>query len=640
MVLWQGSRPSLNGVATVAAGNLLVTTRRESLAPGGTLIVAHDLSAGQELWTARLPIDTQPAGRLPRVTGVRDGQVYVTQSAWDRPDYLYALEAATGALRWRSEQQVRESSTESVSFASNGDLIVGDPVALTRMDHTNGLTVWSTPRAGPNDGSAAAVLGGRVYGWEFTPGGNGPRVGAFDAATGARLYSSPVIGACVLCSQQVALFVGPDGTVYAPRKQGNDWIDQLAALQDTGSSLVVKWSVPLGGGAFTSFGVGPDGSVYSCTPDQRIVRLDPATGSVRNASDRFAVEPFSPRLAIDAKGTLFLSTGHYGDQGRLHSFNPDLTLRWVVDVPGALFGGPVLAATGALVIGGSGTNVTAYWTPSVEWSVGAVGDFDGDSKPDLLWRSEDGRLVAWFMNDLVRDRGRFVDPPQMSPTWRVTGQGDFNHDAKADLLWRHQGSGEIVVWHMDRERVASGTFTTPAALSDLEWRIVGTGDFNADGRTDILWQHIRSGQVVVWFMDGTTLVSGSFTSPATASDTAWRIEGTGDFDADGQPDVLWRHSTSGQVMIWIMSGVALARTTVTSPSSADLEWEIQAASDLNRDGATDILWRRRSGQLRAWLMKGSAVMEDAVLTPDLFLTLNQAGAGRVTPVTGEGGALH
>src|SRR6185503_8446881 len=117
---------------------------------------------------------------------------------------------------------------------------------------------------------------------------------------------------------------------------------------------------------------------------------------------------FSPRLAIDAKGTVFLSNGHYGDQGRLYSFDADLTLRWAVDVPGILFGGPVLAANGALVIGGSGTNLTVFWTPSVDWEVAAVGDFDGDSSPDLMWRSGDGRLVAWFLDGLVRTRGRFV----------------------------------------------------------------------------------------------------------------------------------------------------------------------------------------------------------------------------------------
>jgi hypothetical protein len=33
------------------------------------------------------------------------------------------------------------------------------------------------------------------------------------------------------------------------------------------------------------------------------------------------------------------------------------------------------------------------------------------------------------------------------------------------------------------------------------WLIVGTGDFNGDGNTDIRWRDI-SGNVAIWFMNG------------------------------------------------------------------------------------------------------------------------------------------
>jgi hypothetical protein len=36
------------------------------------------------------------------------------------------------------------------------------------------------------------------------------------------------------------------------------------------------------------------------------------------------------------------------------------------------------------------------------------------------------------------------------------------------------------------------------------WRAVGTGDFNDDGNLDILWQN-ASGQASIWEMDGHTL---------------------------------------------------------------------------------------------------------------------------------------
>ena len=42
------------------------------------------------------------------------------------------------------------------------------------------------------------------------------------------------------------------------------------------------------------------------------------------------------------------------------------------------------------------------------------------------------------------------------------------------------------------------------------WHVEGTGDFNGDGKSDILWQH-DSGQAAIWTMDGTTLIGGAIT---------------------------------------------------------------------------------------------------------------------------------
>jgi len=35
--------------------------------------------------------------------------------------------------------------------------------------------------------------------------------------------------------------------------------------------------------------------------------------------------------------------------------------------------------------------------------------------------------------------------------------------------------------------------------------------------------------------------------------TAWAVEQVGDFDGDGKADILWRH-TSGLLALWLMNG--------------------------------------------------------------------------------------
>lgn len=39
------------------------------------------------------------------------------------------------------------------------------------------------------------------------------------------------------------------------------------------------------------------------------------------------------------------------------------------------------------------------------------------------------------------------------------------------------------------------------------WKAIGTGDFNGDGHSDILWQNVN-GQVAIWEMNGTSQIPG------------------------------------------------------------------------------------------------------------------------------------
>jgi hypothetical protein len=84
---------------------------------------------------------------------------------------------------------------------------------------------------------------------------------------------------------------------------------------------------------------------------------------------------------------------------------------------------------------------------------------------------------------------------------------------------------------------------------------VGTGDFNGDGKPDLLWYNATTGDVYVWFMNGATLASGTYVY--RGADPAWRLVGTGDFNRDGKPDVLWQHQTTGAVIVWYLDGTTL-----------------------------------------------------------------------------------
>src|SRR3546814_6100396 len=77
--------------------------------------------------------------------------------------------------------------------------------------------------------------------------------------------------------------------------------------------------------------------------------------------------------------------------------------------------------------------------------------------------------------------------------WSVAGTGDFDGDSRADVLWRNSANGYNTIW-----RSASSTTGLAVTALAAPWQVAGTGDFNADGKADILWRNPTSGANVIW----------------------------------------------------------------------------------------------------------------------------------------------
>ncbi|MCA1994845.1 MAG: hypothetical protein LDL41_22770 [Coleofasciculus sp. S288] len=50
------------------------------------------------------------------------------------------------------------------------------------------------------------------------------------------------------------------------------------------------------------------------------------------------------------------------------------------------------------------------------------------------------------------------------------GTGDFNGDEQTDILWRNEATGQNAVWLMNGTDIAQGVFLTP--VDDLNWQMV------------------------------------------------------------------------------------------------------------------------------------------------------------------------
>jgi hypothetical protein len=205
----------------------------------------------------------------------------------------------------------------------------------------------------------------------------------------------------------------------------------------------------------------------------------------------------------------------------------------------------------------------------------------------------------------------------------ITTKNDFNSDGHPDLLWQNVSNGNLAVWLMNGTSLLSEQ--SIGAEANTSWQIVGTGVFNGSGYNDLLWQNNSTGQIMVWFMNGTTYVSSQII--ATAPDLDWKIVGTGDFKGDGQPDILWQNSSTGAVGVWLMNGATILSEQIIA-SQPNTAWKIVATGDFNGDGNTDILWQNTStGTIAVWFMNGTTVASSAIIGTETNLNWTIVGAG-------------
>lgn len=290
------------------------------------------------------------------------------------------------------------------------------------------------------------------------------------------------------------------------------------------------------------------------------------------------------------------------------------------------------------------------------WEIKAIADFSGDGKSDLLWyNAQTGEGSVWVMNGAKYSPTETSTLPKVPIGWIVESVADFNGDSKADIFWRNPLTGEASLWVMDGAKydptlTGTGFITNPGS----NWKLVGTGDFNGDGKADLVWRNTVTSQTSMWLMDAG--LTNPLTSKATRTlpgtkilelaDPSWTIAGIGDTNGDKKSDLFWRNSVTNKLSVWVMDGtdyvIAPAGTptkTAELPYTLDASYQLLvknqnanfslknnqlALVDFNNDGNADLFWRNlNTGSLDIWTLNGGGPL-GADSGP-----INYAGSGNI-----------
>lgn len=228
-----------------------------------------------------------------------------------------------------------------------------------------------------------------------------------------------------------------------------------------------------------------------------------------------------------------------------------------------------------------------------------VADVNGDGKLDLILTGSKNSTTSFVATLYGNGDGTFQTPVETDFSGVHLPQSivfaDLNGDGVLDLAYTTGTSVQTILGNGD------GTFHTGpnSALTQIGLNVVATGDFNNDGKLDLVvtvYDVFSTGLDFVVVMPGNG--DGSFGTAAEVSGSGTLYVGAitaaiGDFNGDGNLDIATGIQTVGAtiqgiIQIALGNGDGTFRSTTNVPNVTEVTTPLLVA-DMNGDGNLDLV---------------------------------------------------
>jgi hypothetical protein len=231
----------------------------------------------------------------------------------------------------------------------------------------------------------------------------------------------------------------------------------------------------------------------------------------------------------------------------------------------------------------------------------AVGDFNGDGKPDMA-------MVNSVTDDVSILLGNGDGTFQAAVDYSVHNNpvavavGDFNGDGKLDLVVASNGQNVVDVLLGKGDGTFHTTVAYPAGSTPTA---VAVADFNKDGKPDLAVTNNNSGGVSILLGNG----AGTFQAPVLyLTDDDPSSVAAQDLNGDGKPDLVVVNSGSDNLSVLLGKGDGTFQSAVTYEAPAGGS-EAVAIGDLNGDGRPDLAVAGTGGGLCILIGNGDGTFQ-------------------------------